>query len=346
MAPQQRERRGYYELGTQAVRGRFDAYHETRHPAIEHKLSRPRPATRPHPHNVNWHRTTEQQRKANRTNASRSTGPKSESGKKSSSSSSLIHGLYAHGATAIPRGLFQEDQSEIDDFVNSIAESLLPRDEIEAAQAMRIAHCYLQLRRLSRFEAEAMVATMPRESTTDRFQRDELELPSPTPDSERVTRAIFLLGSALETASRIDARIATSLDQALLVLLSYESAPSQSRYQTRLRWLQADELVALRSDWCLAARPAGPAWRFRRRCPAPPRSLAGRPEPEPSERSRTGVGRRTGPAALHPVSPGYRQCNGTTRSRYRPQLPKGSVRRCDHCRTCTRRRSAADMSSC
>lgn len=155
----------------------------------------------------------------------RSGGPTTDSGKRTSSQNSLKHGLYSRGTTAIPRGLFQEDQAELDAFVDAVAAALAPRDELEIAQAYRIAGYYLQLRRLGRFEAEAMIVTMPQRTTMEIIAQSDLGLPEPTPEAERVSRALSLMEDVLERASRIDARIASSLNQALLIYTDLQRRP-------------------------------------------------------------------------------------------------------------------------
>ena len=56
---------------------------------------------------------TDAQIQANRNNATRSTGPRSEAGKVTSTQNSLKHGGYATSSIAIPRGHFAEDPNEV-----------------------------------------------------------------------------------------------------------------------------------------------------------------------------------------------------------------------------------------
>lgn len=99
---------------------------------------------------------TEEQNAANKANAAKSTGPNSRSGKIQSALNALRHGIYSTGPTAIPRGYFEEDPDEIRRYVAGIVEALTPRDALEHAEASRIAVYFLRLRRLDRFEAEAL----------------------------------------------------------------------------------------------------------------------------------------------------------------------------------------------
>ena len=82
---------------------------------------------------------TAAQNAANRRNAEKSTGPRSAAGKIVSATNALRHGAYASTAAAIPRGRFAEDQADVDAYVEGIIRSLSPRDDLELAQANRIA---------------------------------------------------------------------------------------------------------------------------------------------------------------------------------------------------------------
>ena len=90
---------------------------------------------------------------ANRRNAARSSGPKTEEGKRRSSQNSITHAGYAKGVYRIPGGLLAEDEDEFDADVNALWASLGPRDGLEARQAHRVIAAYLRLDRLDRFEA-------------------------------------------------------------------------------------------------------------------------------------------------------------------------------------------------
>jgi hypothetical protein len=101
---------------------------------------------------------SKEQRAANRRNAQKSTGPRSDAGKRRSAQNATHHGVYAEGGAAIPRGPFREDPDEVQDFIAEIADCLRPRDAIEIQQAHVIGGLYNRFRRYDRYEAHALSA--------------------------------------------------------------------------------------------------------------------------------------------------------------------------------------------
>ncbi len=170
---------------------------------------------------------TAPQNEANRRNAKKSTGPRSKAGKAVSAANALRHGAYASTAMAIPRGRFAEDQADVDTYVEGIVRALMPRDDLELAQANRIARYFLQYRRLGVLEAEALAGDTSDESglellaTMDRKSIDEL-------GKERA--AFKALDSALEKVTRIDARIGRSLERAIIVFYELQKRDLESHH--------------------------------------------------------------------------------------------------------------------
>src|SRR5438105_9514223 len=112
--------------------------------------------------------------RANAENARRSTGPRTEAGKRKSAMNALTHGGYATHSVAISRGPFAEDPDELDDYIRSLVDSLHPRDLLEHEEATRIALCYVHFRRLCRYETA--ILSEPRAS--DHYHAGALQHPT------------------------------------------------------------------------------------------------------------------------------------------------------------------------
>ncbi len=92
--------------------------------------------------------STESQRKANRQNAKKSTGPRTEEGKARSSQNGLKHGLLARDAV-----MADEDPAEYDRQFQLLEENIFPKNAIEFALVRQIADAEWRLRRITRIEA-------------------------------------------------------------------------------------------------------------------------------------------------------------------------------------------------
>jgi len=158
---------------------------------------------------------TEKQNAANKANAAKSTGPNSRSGKIRSALNALRHGIYSANPTAIPRGYFEEDPDEIKRYVAGIVDALNPRDVLEHAEANRIAVYFLRLRRLDRFEAEALAGDTASRVIEDGIFTSSQNMGDPEVRAEE--SAALAIEHTLERASRIDSRIARGLERALIV---------------------------------------------------------------------------------------------------------------------------------
>ena len=91
---------------------------------------------------------TEAQRKANRQNAKKSTGPRTPEGKARSSKNALKHGLLARDAV-----MADEDPAEYDRQLQILEENLFPKNAIEFELVLQIADARWRLRRITRIEA-------------------------------------------------------------------------------------------------------------------------------------------------------------------------------------------------
>lgn len=63
---------------------------------------------------------------ANRSNANRSTGPRTAAGKDRSSRNAIKHGMYARSSLAITEGPFAEDKDQVEAFLDEISDDLDP----------------------------------------------------------------------------------------------------------------------------------------------------------------------------------------------------------------------------
>ncbi len=92
---------------------------------------------------------SERQLAANRRNALRSSGPKTEAGRRASSLNALKHGLRSPQIV-----LPGENQAEFDALYNDFAAEAQPRSAGDLAAVRKIAACEWRLRRLGKIEAE------------------------------------------------------------------------------------------------------------------------------------------------------------------------------------------------
>ena len=105
---------------------------------------------------------------ANRTNAQRSTGPRTPDGKARASQNALKHGLCAAGASVLPT----EDPDAYASFTAALAESLRPRTPLERDLALRIADLTWRLRRIPDAEAAILARDVQHRIDHARTQYD------------------------------------------------------------------------------------------------------------------------------------------------------------------------------
>jgi hypothetical protein len=122
---------------------------------------------------------TEAQINANRKNATRSTGPKTPAGKKSSSRNALRHGLLAREIV-----LPNEDRDEFDAFMEQVREDLLPQGPVEELLCDRVITAAWRLIRAARVEASLFALALSAERM-ESSERERLSVTFMIPSSMR-----------------------------------------------------------------------------------------------------------------------------------------------------------------
>ena len=110
---------------------------------------------------------------------------------------------------AIPRGHFAEDQGELDFFVEALVMALGPRDELEDAQARRLARYYVRSLRLARIEAEALAV-----DTADSVRFSILD---GSEEEKKGQAALSALRMSLDWITRVDGRTGRALERAVVL---------------------------------------------------------------------------------------------------------------------------------
>ncbi len=95
---------------------------------------------------------TRRQVKANRRNAKKSTGPKTDDGKAVSRLNARKHGIFASALT-------EHDQEELAGIHEELAAWIQPVGPLEEILLEKLAHTYLRLQRCARAEAEYHIRT-------------------------------------------------------------------------------------------------------------------------------------------------------------------------------------------
>ena len=108
---------------------------------------------------------------ANRRNAQKSTGPKTQAGKEKSKLNALKHGLVAQ-ATVIPVGEAKESDTEFTQLLDRVMTEFDPHGFIEEMLTERIAICYWRLRRAAYAEVGEIRQTL--ETSEGQAYEDDL----------------------------------------------------------------------------------------------------------------------------------------------------------------------------
>ena len=163
--------------------------------------------------------TTEQIR-ANRENAKKSTGPKTDSGKTRSSQNALKHGLLANDAV-----LPGEDPADFDRHLSSFEDTYLPRNRVEKEIVRQIADVSWRMQRLSRIETAVIAAGI---DNTNRLY------PDPVPEGRRgqthaLGRAMLTRTKLLDNLARYDGRLSRRFFRGVELMINIRREDRQLR---------------------------------------------------------------------------------------------------------------------
>ena len=169
------------------------------------------------------------QKAANRANAQRSTGPKTQNGKKKSSRNALRHGLSARSLVVM-----SETVEDYENFRAAMRQALQPQDAVEEQLFERVVLCAWRLRRLSRVEAATIkgnASEWRRRNYGDRLRLDEGTIFRDT-DSLHIARLEAALDRSFERAlALLEHRQQTRFDAVMNDAAGEEGYPS-----SRIEW--------------------------------------------------------------------------------------------------------------
>ena len=157
--------------------------------------------------------TTKAQIKANRENAKKSTGPRTEEGKARVSLNALKHGLLARDAV-----LPSEDPAEFDRQLRDLEHDLRPENSLEFELVRQIADAQWRMRRLVRIETAFLAGAIEaRRSHEEIFNPDNIQ---PGREGESQLLGAGLLGrtQALLHLARYDAHLSRRYYRAIAEL--------------------------------------------------------------------------------------------------------------------------------
>ena len=141
---------------------------------------------------------TQKQIEANRRNAQRSTGPKTEEGCEIVSRNAITHGLTGARAVVLP-----EEQEEFDRFAAALREEWDPQGPSERFHLDQMIHCAWRLKRATRMETGVLLA----------LRQKEAGVPAPD-DPALLGRAYIASDAVLRNLSRHERQIERSLRDA------------------------------------------------------------------------------------------------------------------------------------
>ena len=165
---------------------------------------------------------TKNQIRANRANAKKSTGPRTQEGKARSSQNALKHGLLANDAV-----LPGEDPADFDRHLRSFEDTYLPRNRVEKEIVRQIADVAWRMQRLSRIETAVIAVGI------DNTRRVNLET-GPIPDdragqTQQLGRAMLTRTQVLNNLARYDGQLARRFFRGVELMINIRREDRQLR---------------------------------------------------------------------------------------------------------------------
>jgi hypothetical protein len=172
---------------------------------------------------------------ANRRNALKSTGPRTQNGKMNSRPNAVRHGLTAE-TVVLPI----EDAEDYNSFEAAIVLDYDAQSAVERELVLRLASLLWRLRRATVIETRLfeLVSERPNESEPSRNENDTLEIFGP-PRNQMIARSFLRLvrleDGVFDRLSRYEAALWRQVGQTLFTLDSLERRKPQER-SGRIRW--------------------------------------------------------------------------------------------------------------
>ena len=174
---------------------------------------------------------SEKQIKANRENAKKSTGPRTNGGKTRTAKNALKHGLLAQDAV-----LPGEDPADFDQHLVSFEETYLPRNRVEKEIVRQIADVTWRMQRLSRIETAVIAAGI---ENTRHFDHDTGPMPEDREAQTKILgRAILTRTKLLNNLARYDAHLGRRFYRGVELMIDIRREERQLREAREAREAQ------------------------------------------------------------------------------------------------------------
>ena len=238
---------------------------------------------------------TRKQIRANRRNARKSTGPRSDAGKAASSANALSHGLTAARTVVLP----EEEPEDFEQLRQGVIADLAPAGALQEALAQRIAVLLWRLDRVARLEAELFAHGHLAKQRDSLAQSETQALVSRGLAEHLGDKALEAQGRLDELRRRIDMKMLTEAPSARVLVERKESARAYDQLARHEATLQRalDRTLAAFHRLRDAATEAADA-------DAAPEAAPADPDPAPSRDERSPALQRPGVPAGGPAHGG------------------------------------------